>query len=71
MTSLSNLRARVEGTDHHTWITLTAERALYIDAGRTIVLCDRLPARPTLLLQLGSEARAALLRALESTEAGG
>lgn len=33
------------------WVTLTAERALYVDQGKTTILCDRLPSPITLVLK--------------------
>jgi hypothetical protein len=38
------------------WVTIEAERALYVDRGRTVVLCDRLPSPVTLVLKLPATA---------------
>lgn len=34
------------------WITVECERALYVDRGRTAVLCDRLPSPVTMVLKV-------------------
>jgi hypothetical protein len=36
------------------WITVEADRALYVDRGNTVVLCDRLPSPVTLVLLVAS-----------------
>ena len=43
------------------WITIEAERALYVDRGATAILCDRLPDRPTLVVRLTDAARLKLV----------
>ncbi len=63
MPNIESLIARLEQLTGAEWITLTAERALYVQHGRTVVLCDRLPSPVTLVLKLDAEslnARAAL-----------
>lgn len=44
------------------WLTLECERALYVDRGSDLILCDRLPSPVTMVLKL-SEKAAARLRA--------
>lgn len=34
------------------WITIEAERILYVDRGRNVILCDRLPEAGTLVLEI-------------------
>lgn len=45
------------------WITIDAERALYVDRGVNIILCDRLPSPVTLLVKISDE-QAQYLRSL-------
>lgn len=33
------------------WVTVTADKALYVDFGRDVVACDRLPSPITLILK--------------------
>ncbi|MCK1322100.1 hypothetical protein IVA94_14610 [Bradyrhizobium sp. 156] len=41
------------------WITVDVERALYVDRGRNVILCELMPGHQTLVLKLkGSEMRA-------------
>ncbi len=44
------------------WITIEAERILYVDRGRNVILCDRLPGAGTLVLQLTTEQVATALK---------
>lgn len=38
------------------WITVDVERALYVDRGRNVILCELMPGHQTLVLKLkGSE----------------
>ena len=37
------------------WVSVTAERALYADRGRDVILCDRLPSPVELVLCLTDE----------------
>lgn len=37
------------------WITIECERALVVSRGRDVILCDRLPPNPTLVLKLSDE----------------
>ena len=39
-------------TAQYEWVTLKVERALYVDEGRDIILCDRLPGPVTLVLKI-------------------
>ena len=34
------------------WITIDVERALYVDRGREVILCDRLPSPATLVIKV-------------------
>ena len=34
------------------WVTLECERAHYVDRGRNVILCDRLPSPVTLVVKL-------------------
>lgn len=43
------------------WLTIEAERILYVDRGRNVILCDRLPEAGTLVLKLNDTQVAALL----------
>ena len=42
------------------WVTVEAERILYVDDGRELILCDRLPSQGTLVLRLSQDQLAAL-----------
>ena len=44
------------------WITIEADRILYVDQGRNVILCDRLPEAGTLVLRLTAEQIAAALK---------
>ena len=48
-----------QGQDKTTWVTIAAERVLYVDRGREVILCDR-QATPEIVVQLSSEALASL-----------
>lgn len=37
------------------WLILHCERALYVDRGRTVILCDRLPNPVTLVVRLAAQ----------------
>lgn len=39
------------------WLTIECTRALYADRGREVILCDRLPAPVTLVVEVSGEAK--------------
>lgn len=45
-------KAQSDVGDGFEWIVVEADRALYADRGRGVVLCDRLPSPVTLLLRV-------------------
>lgn len=43
-------------SDHDSlWLIIEAERAFYVDRGREVILCDRLPSPSTLVLRISPE----------------
>jgi tRNA A37 threonylcarbamoyladenosine synthetase subunit TsaC/SUA5/YrdC len=40
----------------YVWVTIDAERALYVDRGVETILCDRLPGPVTLVLKVRADA---------------
>jgi len=44
------------------WVTIEADRILYVDRGRNVILCDRLPEAGTLVLRLTPEQVVAALK---------
>lgn len=49
------------------WVEIDCERALYVDRGRDVILCDRLPSPVTLLLKLSDEEITKLLSSVSKT----
>lgn len=49
------------------WIKVECIRALYVDHGRDIILCDRLPSDCVLVLALTDKQREDLINALTHT----
>lgn len=41
------------------WRTIECERVLYVDRGRTVILCDRLPSPITLVVKLKGDVQGA------------
>jgi hypothetical protein len=50
------------------WVTIAADRALYADHGRDVILCDRIPTPATLVLLLTPEQVEAVRTALPSPQ---
>jgi len=48
------------------WLTIEADRALYADRGRDVILCDRLASPITLVVRVNEISAAALRRQLNA-----
>jgi hypothetical protein len=46
----------LELAEREEWLTLECERAHYVDRGRDVILCDRLPSPVTLVVKLARAA---------------